>query len=308
MKYLVTFFIFIFGINTITICDLCADQKRIIILNTSQGVSKYDIVIQHFRQNIAYPIKSYNLSSSHISPHKIKSICSKPDNKLIYCVGAKACKESFPFRINKKIIFSSIINWQRIMPNKSNNIYGVSNEFNSEMLLTLFRLFVADIDNIGIIYSDKYNKEWIEELKANAKKVKINVMAQKISQRNEFYQSMIHLLKHIKVFWLISDPVVMNSQKHLFEITYLCNKYKVPIFSYNAIFINYGVTLTVSADLPTIGGQAASIANDIMSNTDVSNKIQFPAGSYISVNMPLVKKYHLHINNDAFGLINNIKE
>jgi putative ABC transport system substrate-binding protein len=277
-------------------------------MNTRQGVSKYDIVIHHFRKNVSYPITELNLSSSDMVPGKIQSICSKPDIKLIYCVGSKACKVASPFHADKKIIFSSVINWQRILPQKSNNIFGVSNEFNSEMLLILFRLFVEDIDNIGIIYSDQYNKEWIEELKSNAKKVNINIMAQKISHRRMFYQTMKHLLTKIKVFWLISDPVVMMNKHHLHEITYLCDKNNVPVFSYNTTFIDHGVTLTVSSDLPTVGGQAASIANDIMADSNLFNKIQYPAGSYISVNKSLVKKYHLNLNNDAYGLINNIKE
>jgi len=309
MKHFATLFILFIGINIITICNLSAEQNSIVIFNTCHGVKNYDVVIQHFRKNISYPIEEYNLSSSHIGPNKIKSIIfSKPDNKLIYCVGSKACKELFPFSSKTKIIFSSVINWQHIISNKSNNIFGISNEFNSEMLLTLFRLFVADIDDIGILYSEKYNKEWIEELKSNAQKIKINIITQKISQRKQFYKSMINLLKKIKVFWLISDPIVMTNQNHFFEITYLCNKYNVPIFSYNSIFIEKGVTLTISTDLPTIGAQAASIANDIISNNEITNKIQYPAGSYISVNMSLIKKYHLKINKDAFGFINNIIE
>jgi len=307
-RFAIVIFFFI-GFNLINICKLSADQNKVLILNTRQGVAKYDTVIQYFRQNISYPIEEYSLSSPHISPKKLQTICSKKKFKLIYCVGSKACNESFQYSKNKKIVFSSLINCRRILlPHKSDNIFGVSNEFNSEMILTLFRLFVPDINDIGIIYSDKYNKEWVEELKSNTKKVKMNIISKKISHRNEFYQSMKNLLKKIKVFWLISDPVVMKNQDHLFEITYLCDKYNIPIFSYNSLFIKYNVTLTISSDLPTIGRQAASIANDLLSINDITNKIQYPAGSFISVNMSQVKKYNININNDAFGLINQIKE
>jgi len=305
----ITAYILLIGLQIIPICNIRADQDTVLILNTRKGIAKYDTVIQHFRKNISYPITEYNLSSGHIKPSKLQSMCSKTTNKLIYCVGSKACKESIPYVKNKKIIFSSIINWQRIVgPKQSSNIFGISNEFNSEMLLTLFRLFVPDINDIGIIYSDKYNKEWIEKLKSNAQKVKTNIIAQSISHRKEFYPTMTNLLKKIKVFWLISDPVVMRDQYHLFEITYLCDKYQVPIFSYNSLFIERGVTLTVSADLPTIGRQAASIATNLLSDNISTNQIQYPAGSYISINMSKVKKYHLKINKDAFGLINHIKE
>jgi len=309
MKNIAILCIISIGLNLITISALSADQKSIIILNTQHSVAKYDTVIEHFRKSISYPVEEHYLSSPQITPSRIRSICTKTCNKLIYCVGSKACNESFKYSKNTRIIFSSIINWQRMaLPNKLDNIFGVSNEFNSEMLLTLLRLFLPDMNDIGIIYSDKYNKEWIEVLKSNAQKVKMNIIAQKISHRNVFYQTMTMLLKKIKMFWLISDPVVMRKQKHLHEIIYLCDKHNVPIFSYNSIFINYGVTLTISSDLPTIGRQAASIANDLLSNNEIINKIQYPAGSFISVNMTLVKKYHLALNNDAYGLINHIKK
>jgi putative ABC transport system substrate-binding protein len=309
MKRFAIFLIFFTGLNIVTINISSAGQSTVIVMNTCKGIANYDTVIQHFRQTLSYPIKEYDLSSARITSKKFQSICSKTDHKLVYCVGSKAFKESIKYCKNKKIIFSCIINWQRILLSpKSDNIFGVSNEFNSEMLLTLFRLFFPETNDIGIIYSDQYNKEWIEKLKFNAKNVNIRIIAQNISQRNAFYPAMINLLKQIKVFWLISDPVVMKNKKNLFEIKYLCNKYNVPIFSYNSLFIDYGVTLTISSDLPTIGRQAASIANDLLSNRKISNKIQYPAGSYISVNMSLVKKYQLKMNNDAFGLINYIKE
>jgi len=309
MKRIAIIFILAFGLHMIPTCNICADQDTVLILNTRQGVAKYDIVIEHFRQNISTPIKEYDLSSAHITAKKLQSIFSKANHKLIYCVGSKACKDAFPYHKDKNIVFSSIINWQRIIsPEQSRQIFGVTNEFSSEMLLTLFRLFVPDINDIGIIYSQKYNQEWVEELKSHAKSIKINIFAQAISKRSAFYPTMINLLKKIKVFWLISDPVVMRNQKHFYEITYLCDKYHVPIFSYNSLFIERGITLTVSTDLPTIGRQAASIATDLLSDKILTNKIQYPAGSYISVNMSQVKKYHLTINQDAFGLINHIKE
>ena len=158
MKRYATYF-FLIGLTIQNISLLSADQNNALILNTSQGVAKYYIVINHFRKNISFPSEEYNLSSPNVRIGKIKSICSQKNNKIIYCVGSKACKEAFPYRKSKQILFSSIINWQHVIsPAQSKNIFGVSNEFNSEMLLTLFRLFITDMDNIGIIYSDKSNK------------------------------------------------------------------------------------------------------------------------------------------------------
>ena len=85
-----------------------------------------------------------------------------------------------------------------------------------------------------------------------------------------------------------------------------CDTEKIPIFSYHTAFAKFGAVLAVSADNATIGRQAASIATEVLSGTEIDDKVQFPAGSYIILNLCKVRQYGLEYNEEALDSVNSI--
>ena len=81
-----------------------------------------------------------------------------------------------------------------------------------------------------------------------------------------------------------------------------------PVFSYDSAFASYGAVLMISADFPTIGRQAGSLAEEILANSQVDEKFQPPAGSSITLNLKKVEKYGISFNRDALDSVNEIIE
>jgi putative ABC transport system substrate-binding protein len=80
----------------------------------------------------------------------------------------------------------------------------------------------------------------------------------------------------------------------------------VPVFTYHDIFAEYGATLIVSVDDGTIGRQSAGLSNDVLSGVKMEEKIQYPAGSHIILNLKKVKEFDLPYNEQALGIVNQI--
>ena len=114
------------------------------------------------------------------------------------------------------------------------------------------------------------------------------------------------LLPKVDVFWLISDPELISDKEALLNILQICDDQRIPVFSYHEAFAKIGATLVVSADNRTIGGQAASIALEVLSGNTLDNKVQFPAGTYTILNLKKVKEYGLEYSEDALGWVNEI--
>ena len=135
----------------------------------------------------------------------------------------------------------------------------------------------------------------------------IQIIAQAVSEtRKDIVPSVEKLLPDINAFWLIPDPVIMGNKDNLVELLETCDKEKVPVFSYHEALEKYGVTLIVSVDEPTIGRQAAGIALELLRGEKVGEKVQFPAGSHIILNLKKVSEYGLQYNENSLSAVNQI--
>ncbi|MDM8551907.1 ABC transporter substrate binding protein, partial [Desulfobacterales bacterium HSG2] len=205
----------------------------------------------------------------------------------------------------KKVVFSSIINWLRL-PGLSGTAYGVSNELHPRMPIYMFRSVFPDIKRIGMLYSMQYTSQWFENAKGQAGELEIEIIGRTVSREKQTLSALNELLPNIDALWLISDPSVMSKKDYLYKILKRCDASKTPVFSYHGPFAKLGATLIVSADMPTIGRQAANIAMGVLSGEEMEEKVQFPAGSHIVLNLKKVKMFGLKYNKDALGLINTI--
>ena len=136
----------------------------------------------------------------------------------------------------------------------------------------------------------------------------IEIIGQHISEGKQTIKALKDLMPKVDVLWLISDPLIMTDKENLTEVFNECEAKKVPVFSYHDIFVEYGAVLIVSVDEPTIGRQAAGMAKEITSVGKMEEKVQYPAGSHIILNLKKVKEYGLEYNEEALSVVNKIVE
>lgn len=280
---------------------------KILVINSDASVEKYRIPQEEFQQVFESPVMLMDLEKEKITVDDLEEIFYDESPDVVYCIGTKSYLMAHKYVGKTPMVFSSILNWLRLP--MSDRRYGVSNELHSGMEMMLFRHIFPDIATIGVLYSEKYTAEWFQFASAQAQELGVTLVGHQIEKKESLAAALTALIEQkIDAFWLIPDPAVMSDSQELQIILDRCDARKIPIFSYNEAFTQYGATLSISVDTPTIGRQAAALAASILAKEDVPERVQFPAGSYITLNLKKVTEYHLPYNESALGSVNTILE
>jgi putative ABC transport system substrate-binding protein len=279
-------------------------EPKVWLVNSDARVEKYKIAQEEFKRTFARPVFEVNLNEKRWDITAVEEALYDESPNLVYCIGSKAYLVANKFAAEKPVVFSSIINWQRLPLAKKT--YGVSNELPSEMQLTLFRYVFPQVKKIGIVYSEQYNKQWFEKTREEAKKIGIEIHGQAVSSNTELARLVSTLLPAIDALWMISDPLIISDKKMLTEVFKACDKKKVPVFTYQDVFTEYGAVLIISVDDATIGRQSARMSNELLAGGTMAEQVQYPAGSHIILNLKKAKEFGLPYNEQALGVINQI--
>lgn len=281
-----------------------SENAKVLILNSDSKVRKYTFTNSTFKSKLDYRIAEIDLSGNKVNESSIKKTLSsfKPD--IIYCIGARAYLAAHKLAKNSTIIFSSALNWQRLPIDK--NTYGVANELPTGMQLMIYRYFFPEIDKIGVVYSESFNKEWLSAAKKAANDIGVSIIGEPVGKADEVGGALSRLLPKVDALWITPDPLVLSSTQAILQIFSQSNTLKKPVFAYSEVYARFGAVLVISADLATIGRQAAEMTTKILEKKSILSKIQDPAGSYITLNMIKVDKYGLDINLEAMDSVNRL--
>jgi len=279
-------------------------QDKIIILNSDTSVEKYSYVQAEFKSGAGTVEARIDLGNKWRNEPKIKKEILKIAPDIIYCIGSGAFKFASELTVNADLVFSMVINWQRLPIGE--NVYGISNEFPHGMQLTTYRYFFPDINKIGVLYSKAYNKEWFEIAVKSAKDSGIEIIGEPVRKSKEVKKSLKKLLANVDAIMLIPDPTVLKNVESVNTIFKQSEAAKKPVFAYNKVFTNFGAVLVVAPDIKTTGNQAGNLVNDLLAGHKIEKRIQYPAGSHIILNLKKVDEYGINLNENALDSVNEI--
>lgn len=275
----------------------------ILVINSDASVDKYRAAQEEFGKSISRPVLNINLRQKKWNPSDIEYLLHDKDPDLIYCIGAEAYLIANRYAAEKEIIFSSVS--RRFSFSISRRTYGVSDELHLEMQIMLFRYFFPSVRKIGVLYSKGFAGQRFEKIRDSSLKAGIEIISHEVSEGNAV-SALIGMMPDIDAFWMISDPGIMSYGKERLSILKECDTYKVPVFSCCQAFADLGAVLIVSADNQTVGRQAAGMAEDVLSGNRLDNKVQFPAGSHITLNLKKAEAYSLQYSDAALASVNAI--
>lgn len=284
-----------------------AQSSKVLIVNSDNAVFRYETIATEFKkvlQQNAYQWTEFNLNSHADAEAELKQLIQQENPALIYCIGTKAYSLARNYAYNKKLLFSAAINWRRL--DIGEGTYGVANELSSAQEISLLRYFFPTIKNIGLLYNDKFSREYVETIKKDALALGINIINQPINDAQEISEALNELLPKIEMFWIISDPVVLSSKASVQKIFQSAQQQKKPVYAYSDVFIEQGAVLAISADLATIGRQSASLALMMDKDKVPGGTVQSPAGSTVTLNKCALDALQLGFNQDALDSVNKI--
>ncbi len=276
-----------------------AESRKVLIVNSNASVEKYKLVQDIFKKAVSVPVTDINLENMNGD-----NISGLSEPAIVYCIGAKAYNFAAQNFAGKDIIFSSMLNYKRM--NLTPRTYGISYELHPRMSLYIVRSIFPTVKRIGMLYSKQFTRQWFENAGEQAKELGLEIAGRAVSDSKDTESLLKQLIAETDAIWLISDPVVMPEEKYLTMVLKTCDAYKKPVLSYNEMFAELGASLVVSVDDPTIGRQAAGVASELLSGTKIEDKVQYPAGSQIILNLKKVKEYKIEYNSNALGTVNTV--
>lgn len=276
----------------------------VLIVNSDASVSKYIVAQKAFEDVVGEQANEVDLAAAGTDMDRLRTLITSRDPNLIYCVGSRAYLAVHGMHKERKIVMSSAINCQRFPV--GSKTYGVANELSAGMQLTMFRYFFPSVTRVGVLYSKRFNSEWLAQAKKEAKDTEVEIVSQPLRRPRDLEKALSKLLDGVDAIWLIPDPVVLADAKSVRRLFEQCDSHNKPIFAYNAAFAVQGAVMALSPDVPTIGRQAAGLAKALLANESIGERFEQPAGSEIVVNLRSVRKYGLSLNEDALDSVNRI--
>jgi putative tryptophan/tyrosine transport system substrate-binding protein len=279
-----------------------APTNRVVVVNSDAAIGKYTAAQKAFEGSLDVPVTTINLAG--MSDRAAQRAVRAASPSAVYAIGSRAYSVSQASVHRKPVVMSSVINWRRLSGAESKDTHVIANELPSEMQLTLFRYFFPDIKRIGVLYSTRYNRQWMKDTKATAKELGIEVIGESVRSTSRVKSEVTKLLPKVDALWITSDPTVLGNEEALRNLFTAAAAAQKPVFTYTSAFAPLGPTLIIQPDLPTIGRQAARILLDHRSGAH--KEIQSPAGSEVTLNLRTVTQYRLNLYEDAMDSVNHI--
>jgi ABC-type uncharacterized transport system substrate-binding protein len=282
-----------------------AAPSKVLIVNTNASVERYQTAEASFLPLLGdQELETVDLGGVREPVELLQDLLNTESYQAIYCIGAKALGSLDYIGLDTPLVYSSVLNWRRFESRKAH--HGVASELSLKAQLTWFKYFFPELERVGVIYSEN-NEALILEAMQVAKGLNMTLVAEKAVLASDVRAGAEKLLSDVQALWLISDLAVLSSELRVEQLFKMAKTKRVPVLSYNELFIDMGALLSISADLPTTGRQAALLMRDLLLNESQVESIVYPAGSRIVLNQAALQSSDLILNEDALDSLSDIR-
>ncbi len=279
-----------------------APTGKVLVVNSDAAVEKYSTAQLAFRDALGQPVKELDLAGLTDAAAERAIRAEAP--AAVYSIGAKAFLAASKAAKGKPIVMSSVINWQRLPAAAAAGTQVIANELPSTTQLTLFRYFFPQVKRIGVLYNADFNRQWMADAVAAGRDVGVEVIGVSVRTTAGARSELAKLLPKVDALWVTADPVVLADEPAVRTLFTACATARKPVFSYAPAFAEFGATLIVSPDVPTIGRQAAGLLQGFQPGA--VKESQSPAGSEVTLNLRAVKEFGLTLNEEAMDSVNHV--
>jgi putative tryptophan/tyrosine transport system substrate-binding protein len=288
-----------------------AEYKIAIIKNSSLG--QFNETAEGFASSILqkpnYQVVEYDLDGSLEKGKVIAEEINSKDFSLVFAIGDRSGYVAAQFTKDIPIIFSMILNYKNPGLQLIDNprVAGISLEVPAEITFMQMQMLVRGAKNAGIIYSDR-SSEIVEGIKAKKSMLGVNIIDNSIKSERQVKRAYNSLKRNnIDIFFMVADPIVYTTDNTVFLIEE-CRKDKIPFIAYSDAFVRAGALLSISPSYPTIGSQAASVAESIldykMSPEDLG--VVPPIGTFFVINAVTVDELGLEVPEAVYSFADQV--
>ncbi len=293
-------------------CTYCAQRANgfvaILISDTQEA---YTRPVDTFIDEIQMPARVFNLKGNlDNAPRQMAEILAlRP--ALIFALGAKAAYTAKVWTADRQkipVIFAMVLNWQRYgLLDGQNNIAGIASEVAPGTQLANMAIASPQVKKVGVIYSPSHSLEIVQQAKAAAAKLGLEILDMPVNRPKEFRQAYKKIAGKIDGYWMLADPVVYN----LDNVNWLeqrCARDRIVCVGQSKNIVELGVLLAVNPDVANVGLQAASMAKSILLRHQQPKQIGVmpPLGTHLVLNIKTAEEIGLELDRAVLDMASEI--
>lgn len=198
-------------------------------------------------------------------------VSSKVD--LIYSIATSTAQAAAQSTNTIPVVFSAITDPESAGILK-NNVTGVSDRVDIKQQLQLLLKLDSKIKKVGVIYnsSEQNSKVQVDDLKAAAKELGVEVVEKSVIQASEIPQAADALTRESDAIYLPTDNLVASVVNLLTDKATAAKKM---VFGAESAHVKGGALITQGIDYYEMGRQAGKIAIDILKNGKKPSEIKY---------------------------------
>lgn len=198
-------------------------------------------------------------------------VSSKVD--LIYSIATSTAQAAAQATNTIPVVFSAITDPESAGILK-NNVTGVSDRVDIKQQLQLLLKLDSKIKKVGVIYnsSEQNSKVQVDDLKAAAKELGVEVVEKSVIQASEIPQAADALTRESDAIYLPTDNLVASVVNLLTDKATAAKKI---VFGAESAHVKGGALITKGIDYYEMGKQAGKIAIDILKNGKKPSEIKY---------------------------------
>lgn len=252
-------------------------------------------------QQVADSFKKY--LQSHISrvefavyyldgSQEILSKIKKQEMDLVYTLGSRATVTALKELTETPVIAAMIFSSREFV--NAPNATGVMLEFPASIQLQWLRRFLPDAKRIGVLCNLQKNRQLINKLELEAKKLELELIAVNVETPRELPAALKSLSRRADVLLGVPDKIVLSSQAA--KAVLLCSfRNRIPFVGLSGSWVKAGALYTLALDYGNLGIQSAEIALRVLDGT--------PAGT-IPLAAPRKIMYSLNLKTAQYMKLN----
>ncbi|MCP4353747.1 MAG: hypothetical protein GY795_50510 [Desulfobacterales bacterium] len=285
--------------------------RPVAVFLTSESES-YTTHADVFINEIGIPSEVFNLYGDIRNADNVKDEILSVNPVLIFALGAKASYTAKTLTADHPdipVIFGMVINWKKYKLHEQNNVVGIPYVVYPDIQFAYFKMFVPDVQQIGVIYSKMHSSEIIADAEHAAMLEELELVAEPIVESKDLRPAYNKIRDRIDALWLIADPVVYTP-KNMDWLKRRSIRDTIPCFGQSENIVKLGALLAVAYDDYDIGSEAAYIAKKILFENESPKNIgeKYHQLYRIFLNMKTAEKIGLEISPSAMRIATDIIE
>lgn len=234
--------------------------QQSVVVFTSDELAVYEPAVEGFSEVMGEGVVVWNLQGSRERADDLVAHVRAHPPDLLLALGAKAAFVAAHDLDEIPTIYAMVRDPDRYGINGP-QITGIGSDIPAETALSQFKLFVPQVETVGVMLGSRSGME--RELSAAAEATGVHLRIERVADGRALRATYAELAREMDALWIVPDPQVVTPDNFHF-LRERCRRAEIPIFASSEALVHAGALLAVVPDYHLAGLQAGDLAHLIL--------------------------------------------